>query len=348
MSETYSSTKGSGAKGKSAAVKAGKSKPMPAAGKRKRGMFDLGTEQEGLSTDNTNLFNGNGMTNGILDDDNVFVDNHDNSILIPNGDDEPAALGETEIPDEENNISPSIERDPAPEAKNGRGKRTKNLASHLVQEQAETSTLSPRPRGRPPKKTKDIVENDVRAESTRRSDRNTETTMLPPKGKGARLRPILTDGDPNTKLNPPKRSRTAKPAAANRGMSPTKSRFVARSETPGDELNFRTTRAGRNVVKPLAYWRGEAAVWGASKVEGGNLILPSIKEVIRTEEVPEPIRRKTTRRARPRRPPQEDDLPDDDEQEYWETEAGVMRASVMLWDPITGRGDEEAVEEAGM
>ncbi|KAL8741793.1 MAG: hypothetical protein Q9190_005636 [Brigantiaea leucoxantha] len=167
------------------------------------------------------------------------------------------------------------------------------------------------------------------------------------KGKGTARR-ALASKDPNTKL---KSSKTDEDRTR---RSPSKSRLVKRSETPGDELSFRTTRFGRNVMKPVAWWRGESVVYGGSRLEKGKLVLPSIKEVVRTEEVKEPTRRQRKahipRKQPPKKPPPDNDpVPeeeDEEEESYWETEEGIMRASVMLWDPVSGRGDEEQLEEA--
>ncbi|KAL8704862.1 MAG: hypothetical protein Q9201_001978 [Fulgogasparrea decipioides] len=365
MSETYSSSKGSANKRKQSTAKGVKVNSTPVSVKRKRGVFDLppDPEEEALE-DETSLVNGGGLTNGYDEDHNIGDGGFDESLQLVNGDD-PNQIEDSQVPQDQDAVSPSIEEDTATAATKKGGKRGANFT---VQEPAAAQTSNavskPGRRGRPSKKTKldvpieepgGVAAGEPTEESTEEaaeSSKQPTRTMQPPKSKPGRGKGALSLKDPNTKLRPPKASRGASSDPTG-PMSPSKTRFISRSVTPGADSDFRITRAGRNVVKPLAYWRREAAVFSEGRVEEGHLILPSIREVVRTEEVPEPRRRKTPgqprQRRRPQRRPEEDELPeeDDDEAEYWETEAGVMRASVMLWDPVTGRGDEENVEEAG-
>ncbi|KAL8722795.1 MAG: hypothetical protein Q9181_007416 [Wetmoreana brouardii] len=362
ISETYSSSKGSATKRKQSAVKGVK---VNSTTKRKRGVFDLppDPEEETLG-DETSLVNGGGLTNGYDDDHNIGDGGFDESLQLVNGDD-PGQIEDSQVPQDQDTVSPSIEKDtPTAVTKKGGKRGAKSTFQEPAAAQTSNAVSKPARRGRPSKKAKLDVPTEESAEeaaeepteeqieAAAQSSERPSRTMQPPKSKPGRGKGALSLKDPNTKLRPPKAARGA--SSDPKGpMSPSKTRFISRSVTPGADSDFRTTRAGRNVVKPLAYWRREAAVFSEGRVEEGHLFLPSIKEVIRTEEVPEPRRRKTPgqprRRRRPQRRPEEDELPeeeDDDEAEYWETEAGVMRASVMLWDPVTGRGDEENVEEA--
>ena len=167
--------------------------------------------------------------------------------------------------------------------------------------------------------------------------------------------------DQNAKMKPPpppkgtsvqKQSKTA-PNQFNKSSS--RSVYVSRSETPAQDSGARTTRAGRNVLKPVAFWRGERIVYGDGLLEGSVLTLPGIKEVIRTEEVAAPKpkrpvyrRSKSKSRVRGAQGKEEEEEEEEDEREPWETEAGIVRAQVLQWDSITGRYDEENTEEAGM
>ncbi|KAI4122267.1 MAG: hypothetical protein LQ338_005914 [Usnochroma carphineum] len=376
MNESYASARSSTSKGKLAAAKIPKLKPSPLPGKRKRGPFDLEP-----TPDEEPLGGETGLTNGNTSAGHEEADfNHgaiDDSLHLPNGDD-PSQIEDNQEAQDQNTISPFTADDPTTAAAKAKGKRGRPAASKLGQ--AETIKTTSR-RGRPPKKPKidvpveepleepvgepvgepaeepagagaeETVEESI--EPKKKPGLAQKAAMKPPQTKAGRGKAALNLKDPNTMLKPPRARRTSS-AAAKGSMSPTKTRFITRSETPGDELHFHTTRAGRNVVKPLAYWRGEAALFSHGRVEEGQLILPSIREVIRTEEVPEPRPRKTPgqprrRRPRPQRREEDDELPEDDgeeEGEYWETEAGVKQASVMLWDPVTGRGDEESLETA--
>ncbi|KAI4169388.1 MAG: hypothetical protein LQ348_007282 [Seirophora lacunosa] len=383
INESHTSSVGSSNRGKLPASRGAKLKPTPLAGKRKRGPFDLEP-----TPDLEPLASAVGLTNGNAsaeyDDEDLNYGGMDETPQLANGDDSRQLIDSLGAQDQEM-ISPSIERDTVAAAGKPNKKRGNPAFSKLAQAKTIQTTPGSGRRGRPPKKPKldpptavpteeeaeglaeepaneaaeEPAEEQVEetteepAKPPKPSGRGQKTTMQPPKAKAARGKAALGLKDPNNMLKPPKTSRRASSVAAKASMSPTKTRFIARSETPGDELHFMTTRAGRNVVKPLAYWRGETAVFSPGRIEGGQHLLPSIKEVIRTEEVPEPRRKKTPgqprkRRAKPVRPEEDDELPEeeDDEGEYWETEGGVMQASVMLWDPMTGRGDEDNKETA--
>jgi centromere protein C len=173
------------------------------------------------------------------------------------------------------------------------------------------------------------------------------------KRRGGKFAPSRKDQ--NAKMKPPPKpkvnSNQLKLKAAQKPYNKPSSRslYVSRSETPAD-FGARTTRAGRNVLKPVAFWRGERIVYGDGVLEGSTLTLPGIKEVIRTEEVKVPMPKKPPYR-RSKAKPRVDDLQEEEEEEgreSWETETGIVRAQVLQWDSLTGRYDEENTEEAGM
>ncbi|KAL8906654.1 MAG: hypothetical protein Q9207_001908 [Kuettlingeria erythrocarpa] len=370
MTEDHSSVKGSTTKGRLAATKGSKSKPIPLAGKRKRGPFDLEpTPDQEPSDEETDLANGITPTNDRHDED-LDYGVMDESLPLTNG----AAINL--VVQDQDTISPFVEEETAVAAVKAKRNPAKNATSKVAQAEVTNSTPSSGRRGRPPKKPKltvpaeepaeDPIEGPVQgsvedaveesaeetAQPQKRPGRGKKAAMQPPTTKPGRGKKALDLKDPNTRLEPPKATRRASSVQGKGSMSPTKTRFIERSETPGDDLHFHT-RAGRNVVKPLAFWRGEAAVFSPGRIEEGHRILPGITKVIRKDEVPEPRRRKTPgqprkRRSKPVKREEDDELPedDDDEGEYWETEPGVMQASVMLWDPETGRGDEENLETA--
>ncbi|KAI4105132.1 MAG: hypothetical protein L6R37_002851 [Teloschistes peruensis] len=359
ISESQSSVRSSTSKTKLPATRGAKLNPISSSGKRKRGIFDVpaDTEEESVD-DSTNLTNGATLANGFDDPQNVEAVAFDESLRLENAID-PSQIEDSQMPPDQETVSPSIERDSAPVANKWKGrKRAKlNTAAELVGVGiADNAISSPARRGRPAKKQKpnvaveEPIEEAADEPAEPEPEPETEPTkepMQPPKSRPGR-KAALALKDPNTKLRPRHRSRSVSKGS----LSPSKVRMVARSETPGDELSFRTTRAGRNVFKPLAYWRGEAKLFGhgiKSQEDKDRVELPPIKEVIRVEEVVEFRRRKPTgRRRRPTKRLEEDDLPEDDvdEAEYWETDVGVMKASVMLWNPETNRGDEETTEEA--
>lgn len=204
-------------------------------------------------------------------------------------------------------------------------------------------------------------ENDERAgEDGEEQEPAQESEEVPALKKTRRGRPLANsrkEQNAQMKPPPPRRNsiqRKAKTAPTQSNKPSSRSVYVSRSETPAQDSGARTTRAGRNVLKPVAFWRGERIVYGDGLLEGSILTLPGIKEVIRTEEVAAPRpKRPAYRRSKPTSrvrgaQGEEEEEEEEDEREPWETEAGIVRAQVLQWDSITGRYDEENTEEAGM
>ncbi|MCJ1467799.1 hypothetical protein MMC07_006424, partial [Pseudocyphellaria aurata] len=160
----------------------------------------------------------------------------------------------------------------------------------------------------------------------------------------------LSGRDRNAKMKPPPRP-TAKPSLTKpRGRKPASKPSVAsqsgvRKNTPGDDNGALLLKSGRRSIKPLAFWRLERVVYGDGCVEGNNITLPSIKEVIRTDEieVPRP-KRYNYKRSKPKQPIK-DEEDEEDERAPWENETGIVRAQVMQWDPAIGKYDEDNTEE---
>ena len=134
-----------------------------------------------------------------------------------------------------------------------------------------------------------------------------------------------------------------------------KSFFAIRSKIPADDSGAIRLKSGRTSIKPLAYWKGEKVLLDEGRVEGKVHILPSMKEVVRIDEIElsEPKRpakkvvRSKTRKSDKAEEGEEEEDEGEVEQEGWETETGIMHAQVMAWDPVIGKYDEEALEEAG-
>ncbi|KAI9742496.1 MAG: hypothetical protein M1818_004030 [Claussenomyces sp. TS43310] len=128
--------------------------------------------------------------------------------------------------------------------------------------------------------------------------------------------------------------------------------FILRRETPDD--GFSHTRYGRHVIKPLAYWKNESVVYDESEIKdgkGGNFLLPSIKEVIRAEEVgdePRRGRRKATKAASAKRKKVESDVEDeksdDNLAEPWELEPGRIYGDIRTYNPEEEMGTEQEME----
>lgn len=146
-----------------------------------------------------------------------------------------------------------------------------------------------------------------------------------------------------------------KPTQQGEAIPRAKSLFAIRSETPADDSGAIRLKSGRTSIKPLAYWKGERVLLGEGRVEGKVHILPSMKEVVRIDEIElsKPKRRvkkgirSKSRKNRKGEEGEDEDEEDADEREAWETETGIMNAQVMAWDPVVGKYDEEALEETG-
>ena len=147
--------------------------------------------------------------------------------------------------------------------------------------------------------------------------------------------------------------------------NPPKSLHILRRETPADD-GVQLTRSGRVSFKPLAYWRNEQCVYGGSPSgaglkDGARFPLNSIKEIIRMEEVAEPLGGKKSKKRKGRgtrsksraTEAESSDSESDGERvdpdaEPWETEVGTLRGRVSVWDAEVQQpiDEEEEIEIA--
>jgi centromere protein C len=135
----------------------------------------------------------------------------------------------------------------------------------------------------------------------------------------------------------------------NRGL------VILRRETPAEGLGFKQTRSGRNSIKPLAYWKNERIEFDPEEENSdgahGKFLLPSIKEVIRADELEAPVSKRSksyyrskSKKARTVEPESEDDS--SALIEPWESEPGRFVGEVREWDPTDPQGTfAEEVEE---
>ncbi|KAI9774969.1 MAG: hypothetical protein M1840_000185 [Geoglossum simile] len=154
----------------------------------------------------------------------------------------------------------------------------------------------------------------------------------PQPGPGPEPEPELElEEETEAEAEPKKRRPPREPQ--NPALKP-RSLYITRRETPMDDGALRT-RSGRTSVKPCAYWRNERIVYGeGDRREGEGYLLPTIKEVIRTEEVTPPRRKRrgpATGAGRKKRARTEETESEDDE-EPWEIEPGIMIGDVDHWD----------------
>ena len=196
-----------------------------------------------------------------------------------------------------------------------------------------------------------------------------EAEEPPPKRRKGGKR-LLSQQENSKKMKPPPKPKPkpaansavkrtvpkVKPTQQGEAIPRAKSLFATRSETPADDSGAIRLKSGRTSIKPLAYWKGERVLLGEGRVEGKVHILPSIKEVVRIDEIElskpkrrakKVVRSKARKSRKAEEGEDEEEEEDEDEREAWEAETGIMHAQVMAWDPVIGKYDEEALEETG-
>jgi centromere protein C len=213
----------------------------------------------------------------------------------------------------------------------------------------------------------------------RRTPEEDDPLPEPSKGKGRkRVAPVANMQDPQRPAkkrrtavnNEPARAEVAKKAApkphVKRNLSPpvasspvevqrgpprpknNRGLYILRRETPDDGFS---TRSGRHVIKPVAYWKNEEVVYGDDDEAGedASFIRPTIKAVIRKDQVEETKRRRTKKagsRKPGRKAAQDTDSDEEDLIESWESEPGIVRAPVRLWNPLDPLSKDSHEEEA--
>ncbi|KAI9776978.1 MAG: hypothetical protein M1839_009122 [Geoglossum umbratile] len=227
---------------------------------------------------------------------------------------------------------PKAPKVPTPAAKRGRGRPPEELSDYEDE--------------RPPKRRRDASTefSPPPAAKTQlgkkpppsQRDPNARITSGKRVGGAALTTRIFGQGntEPETEPEPKRRGRPRNPqnpALKSRGL------YITRRETPTEDGALKT-RSGRTSVKPCAYWRNERIVYGeGDSKEGEGYLLPTIKEVIRTEEVSPPVRKRRNpvlragkKRARSEETESEDDM------EPWELDPGIMSGEIEQWDDDTG------------
>lgn len=153
-----------------------------------------------------------------------------------------------------------------------------------------------------------------------------------------------------------------------------RSLYVLRRETPMDD-SVSHTRSGRISIKPLAYWRNERCVYSgtpnrisAGIEDGARFPLNSIKEIVRSEEVPESSRARNRKSKKSKnsgrgkgkgksrvRDDEEDDTdidldPDnenaDPDADEWELNSGTLKGPIASWDVDHQTGVPEDLVDA--
>ncbi|RDW95236.1 hypothetical protein BP5796_00999 [Coleophoma crateriformis] len=279
------------------------------------------------------------------------------------GDDEPISA-------EESNVElVEVEPEPEPEPPAKPGRKRKAPAAEVAN--AEEAPVK-RARGRPAKKAQEEVDenededepDEVPTTKGRRPGRQsldkaseTEALEITNKTKAGRKKSSEDPSPKNPKKAPGRKERLEtvpedSPQVSRGPPMPRNNRglLLLRRETPNTTAGFQQTRSGRNSIKPLAYWRGERVEWDPSEsVTDGNakILLPAIKEVVRTEEsVLQTSKRNGQKKGKKsKKPSVESDSDDEDEREPWEVEPGRIVGEVREWDPIDPLGAQATEKE---
>jgi centromere protein C len=353
---------------------------QPSSGRIKKRPFSLrgdeGDESASLNEGGTH------QTNGTTELD-YTVGSGEDSMQIIQDDDAEDTLPEPPEPPEEKLEDEEPTPMPPPKRKGGRPRKL--VSTELQEAQARPTaarqgdgrvprsasvdidasqvsiTATKLGRGRPPKKLNAPVlhqrNGDASADNERPAKRvkNTSTSETPRAGRPPkRTKPPPSQRDPNAKVTSVKKAKAVQaasvepePAPRNNGRPKPRSLQIIRSGTPADDSGSRTTRSGRTSVKPLAYWRNERIVYGEDDAgTKERYLLPTIKEVIRTEDVEPPRPRKATKgrsKAAGRKRALEDVEEEDEDLEPWEMEEGIMRGVVRSWN--SGQGPDNADED---
>lgn len=205
--------------------------------------------------------------------------------------------------------------------------------------------------GRPPKR-KRYAENDIAGHVA------AEPKTKPGKTVDPRSQPRTVNGGRAQKTKKPRDSLVVASSPQVIVQQPRRPRrhnglFSLRHEMPHDST-VRQTRAGRTVIKPLQYWKGEEVEHDFEEIFDGKdtVFLPRIKSVIRAEEVLETTSRRVRNhpsksKAKRIKAETNDDQDEPDESiEAWELEPGRVCGDVRKWNPDDPIGLESPEEEA--
>ncbi|OBT62238.1 hypothetical protein VE03_08049 [Pseudogymnoascus sp. 23342-1-I1] len=196
-------------------------------------------------------------------------------------------------------------------------------------------------RGRPPKENKPEPSKNADVDEDKDERPSKKQRGRPPKQANQKAQPKPKPTQ-TTKLQKPPVNDSS-PAQIQRGPPRPRQKglFILRRETP--ELgNFATTRSGRASIKPVAYWKNETIRYGEDDTADADasFLLPTIKEVIRHDDV-EVEKPKKGKRRGPKAHKREEDE-EEDASEPWESEPGRIYGAIRAWNPDDPTGSESA------
>ena len=168
-------------------------------------------------------------------------------------------------------------------------------------------------------------------------------------------KPKATQAKPSTKMDPPPKPKATTRTASADPPTPSKAgsstHILLRRHEASQEPEARATRSGRNVIKPLAFWKGECVEYADRRQsKGGSFVQGGIREVVRADEIVEERKggskvkktKKTGKKKGLKRKAEEDDGSEEEEEESedeaedWETTLGYVNGEVVVWDDEAG------------
>lgn len=243
--------------------------------------------------------------------------------------------------------------------KKGRGGRQKRADAIQAEEQQEDDSQEELQEERPAKRPRKSLDTVPKVTKKGGRPRKTIETVEPEEpGKKAAGRPRKA-GEASTASKARGKASKPKLAAISEEDSPAVKRgppmprnnrglVILRRETPSEGTGFKQTRSGRNSIKPLAFWRNERVEYSEDENEDGygKFLLPRIKEVVRTDEIEGPKRRRPTYRSKSSKPKKRAEPESEDEEaEPWEVEPGRIVGEIRMWDPEDQTGQNADPEE---
>lgn len=259
------------------------------------------------------------------------------------------AISETLSEEPQINGVTTLDSEP-PTKKAGRPKKKEKVHQSEPEDEPEATpeTAPTKGRRRGPKPPPSERNPNARITSAKKAVVVAATPTPPPSPIPKKRAPAIDRKPPKTSMPPP-------------ATAPLSSRSLQmiRSGTPAEESGARLLRSGRVSYQPLAFWRGERAVMTTPRKDGPNLLLPSVREVVRVDEVPDNTRKRAgSRRPNPSKSKkrkladledesEEEELEEGEELEPWEINPGILHAEVVRWDPEWKRGDPEDYESTG-
>lgn len=204
----------------------------------------------------------------------------------------------------------------------------------------EQQEPAPKPRrpGRPPKAQRKANEDTGEQRPAKKAKTSTAASEQT-------SREVRTTGDPEI-------DHIVEDYASRKGGSKARSLHVLKREKLS-ENSLATTRSGRTVVKPLAFWKNEKCLFGEEGISEGRWIpCSTMTGVLRAEEEESEKKKSGKGRGRPKKSKKDKNVDSDEEEEdedvdAWEQEGGVLHGYIRKWDPEIQAGLEDEEEVLG-